>query len=430
MGIILTIGYILIFIRIIYKWKYFRIYGLSQRAILILFLLKVFVGFALALVYTHYYTDRSTADIYRYFDDSKIMFDTFHTNPGHFFQMLFGINDNSKEIVPYYMQMNNWYRQYESVIYNDNHIIIRINAVMRFFSFGYYGVHNVFMNFISLIGLISIYKAFVKKLRDKEKMLVFAVFLLPSVIFWGSGVLKEGLLFFFIGIFIYNFFRIAEIFSAKPAILVFISLFFLLFLKIYILAAILPGAIAYYWVSRSGDRKIFLKYLMTIMLFITFLVSIKFVFPQLDFARILATKQENFINLSKHMHSGSIIQVGILQPDILSIIKNSPHAFFNTLLMPDIFQINSIFTLLAAFENLFVIILILVSLIYFQKNNLNLNLLIFLLLFVTILFVLIGLVTPVAGAIVRYKTPALPFLLIAIIMITDKSKIISKINYN
>jgi hypothetical protein len=356
------------------------------------------------------------------------MFDAFHTNPKHFLQMLFGINDNSQEIIPYYKQMNNWYRQYESIIYNDNHLMIRVNAVIRFFSFGYYGVHNVFMNFISLIGLVYIYKSFVDIFKEKKGMLIIAVFFIPSVLFWGSGVLKEGLLFLFLGIFIYNFLKITEKYSAAPAVFVFISLMFLLFLKTYILVAILPGAIAYYWITKTGNIKIVLKYFLTILLFIIFFASIKFVFPQLDFARILANKQENFINLSKHVHSKSIIKIGILQPNILSILKKSPHAFLNTLFMPDIFQINSIFTLLAALENIFIVLIIFISVIYMQKN-VNLNLLLFLLSFVIILFVLIGLVTPVAGAIVRYKVPALPFLMLALFMITDKNKIISKINY-
>ena len=48
---------------------------------------------------------------------------------------------------------------------------------------------------------------------------------------------------------------------------------------------------------------------------------------------------------------------------------------------------------------------------------------------VIFMFVLTGLITPVMGAMVRYKVPALPFLMIMLIMLIDKEKMIKKIPY-
>lgn len=42
------------------------------------------------------------------------------------------------------------------------------------------------------------------------------------------------------------------------------------------------------------------------------------------------------------------------------------------------------------------------------------------------MFILTGLITPVMGAIVRYKVPALPFLMILLIQLIDKEKMIQK----
>jgi len=49
--------------------------------------------------------------------------------------------------------------------------------------------------------------------------------------------------------------------------------------------------------------------------------------------------------------------------------------------------------------------------------------------FVLILFILTGIATPVMGAIVRYKVPALPFLLIVFLLIIDKDKLLKKIAF-
>jgi hypothetical protein len=45
---------------------------------------------------------------------------------------------------------------------------------------------------------------------------------------------------------------------------------------------------------------------------------------------------------------------------------------------------------------------------------------------VLILFVLIGFTTPVIGSIVRYKTPAMPFLLMVILLLIDTKKLLNK----
>ena len=41
------------------------------------YLIKLAAGVAVGLIYTFYYTDRLTADTFRLFDDSKIVFDAF-----------------------------------------------------------------------------------------------------------------------------------------------------------------------------------------------------------------------------------------------------------------------------------------------------------------------------------------------------------------
>jgi hypothetical protein len=46
--------------------------------------------------------------------------------------------------------------------------------------------------------------------------------------------------------------------------------------------------------------------------------------------------------------------------------------------------------------------------------------------FVILQFLIIGETTPILGAVARYKTIALPFLLIAFLFVLDKKKLISK----
>jgi len=82
--------------------------------------------------------------------------------------MLLGIGNDSPYFDAYYKEMNNWYRVFESNIYNDSHTIIRFNAAMRLFSFGYFNVHTVFMCFLSFTGLVALYRFFVRYFENKK----------------------------------------------------------------------------------------------------------------------------------------------------------------------------------------------------------------------------------------------------------------------
>ena len=125
------------------------------------------------------YTDRATAGVFKYFDDSAHMFKALYDRPVDYLRMLFGIgNDTPEFLARYYAEMNNWERHFESNLYNDAHTIIRYNAVVRLISFGEFHVHTVVSAFLSLTGMVGIYRAFVGSLPGLERILAVVVFLL------------------------------------------------------------------------------------------------------------------------------------------------------------------------------------------------------------------------------------------------------------
>ncbi|MEO8733942.1 MAG: hypothetical protein ABI373_06400, partial [Flavobacteriales bacterium] len=80
-GILLAIGYVALFLYLIRRSAFFQAPGLERRTVGWLFLLKIAAGTALWWVYTYHYTDRSTADIYKYFDDGNVMFSALPAHP-------------------------------------------------------------------------------------------------------------------------------------------------------------------------------------------------------------------------------------------------------------------------------------------------------------------------------------------------------------
>src|SRR5271157_4721013 len=120
MEYLLTLLYTLVFIVILRKVPFFRAEGLSKKTISLIFIIKILAGISMSLIYTYYYTDRRAADIFKYFDDSKVMYEALYRRPLDFLSMLTGIRNNNPYFdVHYYDVMNNWSRVYESNLYNE-----------------------------------------------------------------------------------------------------------------------------------------------------------------------------------------------------------------------------------------------------------------------------------------------------------------------
>jgi hypothetical protein len=80
--------------------------------------------------------------------------------------------------------------------------------------------------------------------------------------------------------------------------------------------------------------------------------------------------------------------------------------------MPLPWNSKSITELLASLENIIFLVSVLFSFFYFKnKTSLETDFLWFLVFTVLSVFFIVGFTTPVAGAIVRYKMPVIPFLL-------------------
>lgn len=437
MEILLTLTYTVLFIFIIHKMKFFEVDGISKKSISLLFLLKLIFGFALWAIYTFYYTDRSTADIYKYFDDSKVIYNALKTNPLDYFKLLFGIGNNTPAFDHYYSEMNYWARKFDSSIYNDSHTIIRFNALVRIFSFGYYNVHTVVFCFFSLIGLTAIYKTFVTHLQDKKRELLFAVFLLPSVLFWGSGVLKEGLIFFALGSLIYYS---NKLFNQKAAVICLTTALILGLSKFYVWLAVFPSIILLVWRNKTSSKNIFIKFIVVIILVGTIGLNIDSFTniqnplvtlsqKQYEF-NLLATGQLTDANHNPIPVANSVIEINKLEPTFYSFLTNSPQALINTFLRPYIWELKSPLMLLSGLETFLIIVILFFSLFFIKSlKQIKWEYVLFCISFVFIQFLIIGETTPILGAIARYKTIALPFLMIALLFIIDKEKLLKRIPF-
>ncbi len=117
--------------------------------------------------------------------------------------------------------------------------------------------------------------------------------------------------------------------------------------------------------------------------------------------------------------AGSGIDMQRLQYSFSSFEKLLPVSFFNVLCKPFFYDARSVSELVASLENLGFLLFLIGCFVFKTKFPVNKNLL-FLCISITLLsFLLIGITTTVTGAIVRYKVPFIPFLLMIPLLYLD-----------
>ena len=423
-----------LFIALLFLWGIYHLIGslsifknspFSTSSLKFAFSLKVIAGILLFLIYTFYYTDRQTADVFKYYDDGEILGNAATKHPIDFIKIMLGVEDQYLKD-QYLNKMDYWFRPYDHGLRNDNRIVIRINAVLHILSFGNYFLHALIFIFLSFLGLFFTAKLFHDISESKIKAYV-AAFLIPSVFFWSSGVLKEALLIFALGIFCWAVYKLAKAFSWSTLCLLLVGFGLLSSLKIYVLFALLPALLFWFiWMKLQLFWKALLTFLVTgVVLYF----GVTLLHPNFDFISLLVGKQHDFINLAKTYHAGSAIHMDYLGNNSWSILKAIPLALFHVFTLPWFSNVKSPLYLFSIFENLIFFSLIPLSIFYFEKpNKSSMKFIVFSLIFMLTLFTIIGLTTPVIGALVRYKMPALPFLFFVLLSFIKLKSISVKLN--
>lgn len=120
--------------------------------------------------------------------------------------------------------------------------------------------------------------------------------------------------------------------------------------------------------------------------------------------------------------AGSAIPMERLTYSFYSFARVVPQSLYNVLCKPFFYDARGALDLVASFENLLFLIVAVFCFIYRNSSFVNRNLLWFCIFLVGSSFLLVGLTTTVLGAIVRYKVPFLPFLLMIPLLFLDGEK--------
>jgi len=370
-----------------------------------LFLLKMLVGVVYSLYHLRYY---GGGDTWGFFRESGIYFKSLESSFWTYLRLVFGPNGFKpvpEEFLAYTDPSKFWWDSSE-------YLLIRINTFLRLISFGNYYVHLVFWNFLSLLGIGYIYRFFSEQIPDRSRLFFGLLALTPSILFWGSGMHKEALSFLFVGFIIWNLHQIEAGQGSRVLRLVGILIVFYLLtkLRIYIAVLLLPAVIGFIWVSVSDGKAAFLKY--ALVYFGCFLLSLigPYFSEKFDFYYRIS----EMLRITKLYYPGfATLDAPVINADEWwSFYTNIPKALHNVFLKPSYSDGVAWYRMFAFVETYLITAALLVGLVRikwssFLKNNHAL----FAMFFGLSLITIIGLVSINMGAIVRYRTVALVFLI-------------------
>lgn len=373
--------------------------------------------FGIFYIFTHKYL-LSGGDIFGYFKDAEIAYHTLQSNPILYLKLVFLPNNVhiTEDISASVYEMGYW---------GDTgaYMLVRFNAIIRLISFGNIYIHGIFSAFFSFIGCYLIARTFEKNVKS-NKWVSLSVFVFPSLLFWTSGIHKEFVSVLALGLILYHFFELTQRANNLKHIFWFvIGLLFFFLTRNYMLMSILPSLMTltmHRFFKIRFRRSVFFS----LVIFIGFLSYQKIPGYHKTGFEVILEKRKQFEDLN--FGTTSLI-LDKIEPNFVSLFKNSPKALYNTLLRPMSLNLKTEFLLIASLENLMIMFLIIVALTQFHKlSKKESNFVVFMLLYAFSLLLIIGWIVPNVGAILRYRSIAFAVLIPTIVFVASKSNIYKK----
>jgi hypothetical protein len=366
-------------------------------------LFKLACGILLGIVYSYYY---NIGDTFGFFDDGVTLAVLARKDFIKYISFLWS-GDDSFSI---WSQLN--------LVQPRSLFLSKIVSVFNLITCDNYWLTSVYFSLISFAASWRLVKIIARHFPDIRGAAIVAFLFLPSVIFWGSGIIKESIgiamLCFLSGTFL-KIWKDEET-SLKEWIMTVVAVWILWNVKYYFAAVFIPVAFATYVTGRilipalNTNRK-GTEVLLWFLVFVLPVVGISFIHPNFYPGNILGVIVSNYQAFEFISHPGDMIRFEHLEATGKSMLANSPWALVSGLFRPFLWEAGNLFQLTAAVENIFLMVMVI-----FSVKNINRLwqspdrlLVLALLVYSVVLCVFITLSTPNFGTLSRYRIGYIPF---------------------
>jgi hypothetical protein len=297
---------------------------------------------------------------------------------------------------------------------------------------------NMAFSFFALGGSIRLFKTLLHYYPNLYRELALACLFLPGVVYWSSGLLKDPVTYGCIGYILYGFLNVfikkEKIFISLIWIIICVLLLF--FIKVYILLVLVLSILI--WQFAEFNKLIKNKTLRSIFAVMTLVISLGVSYMLLNYltsfeaaqqyqldkvAGNVEYQQKMYADIAQTNQGDSHFEINTSNPFLL-VINGISATFYR----PFIWEINSPIALLSAIESLGFLLLTLNFMIkkgfkrFFTEPFTDPRILMCFV-FAFVFAVAVGTASANFGALSRYKIPCMPFYLMMLILMYQKTNL-------
>lgn len=388
---------------------------------------KLFAGTIFCILYLTVYE----GDPLDYFHGMNALNNVATDNFSHYLDLLF--KGNQPEFFSYF---NN------ETMCPDRHMWVNPKSffVIRFLSpfaalgFGSYLITTMIISWVSFYFLWKMYVTFARLYPTLDLKMAIAILFMPSVLFWGSSILKDTIIMAAVAMFTASFLKIAVNRKLTMGLVfsILISSWLMINIKAYVLIAMIPGAAIWYAHGRIlAIKSQFLRYTAYPLIMASSLAIGILILSSLGSSFGDYGSMDKMVNKAKltqedlkrgEQYGQNYYDLGTIENSPSGLVKLMPKAIIAGLYRPFIWEARNPFVALSGLENLFTLLLTL-SILYRTRVIRVFSfigrdpILIFTLLYTFMFSYGIGLATANFGALVRYRIPGMPFLMLSLFVL-------------
>ncbi len=398
--------------------------SLTSRYFLPALTFKIIGAISLGLIYQFYYDGGDTFSYHTH--GSRQIWEAFMDSPLQGIKLLWS-NDNHVGVY-----------QYSSRIYffNDDqsYFLIRIAALFDLLTFSSYSATAVFFALLSFIGMWLFFLTFYSRYPHLHRGLAVAALFLPSVFFWGSGILKDTLTIAGLGVATYCFYQLLLVrkFSLRLLLALIVALVVIFSVKKFVLQAFLPAVLV--WVvayNFSTIKALALKIILVPVAVCLVVIGAYYMVVKVgqDDERYALNKLAKTAKVTAYdirywsgRFAGSGYALGELDGTFGSMLRLAPQAINVSLFRPYLWEVKNPLMLISALES-FAFLSFTLYVLFGVGSRLRVAFsnpdVIFGLVFSLSFAFAVGVSTFNFGTLARYKIPLLPFYLVALVIMLD-----------
>ncbi len=394
--------------------------------------LRLLGSILLGLVYQFYYKG---GDTFTFWHEVKIMNNKIlPENPLSYIEMFF-VNPITSVLT------NTSSYTYNLQISGDapSFFVIKTASLFSLLTFTTYSSTALFFALLSFAGSWKLFITLSEQYPQLSSKFSFACLFLPSIVFWGSGIMKDSLCFSALCFMYGNFYELITYKKNRRKNICFILLsgYVLLVVKIYILICFIPGLMIWLFIKYNNNIKSkatrnFLRPIVVMLACFFGLLGVSLISASnerynLQHLQSTSSITASYLKQVSLEYGGSVYDLGEVNYTAMGLLTLFPKGVNVSLFRPYLWEIKNIVMLFSALESLY-FLWITISAIF--KNGImqllskiNNDTYVYSSIIFSLIFAFaVGISTNNFGSLVRYKLPMMPFYLSAFMILNQREQ--------